>query len=209
MSLKVNESKQKKDLGRIEDGTFPARIVQIIDMGMQVQTDYKTGEPKTYDDGNTVIKPEAYINFEFPTERIEVNGEDRPRWAGKQYVISSHEKAALTAVMAAVAPGSNNVADALGKPCTVTIGSTSGGNAKVVNVTPIMKGMAVPELENPAVVFDFDDPDMSQWEKIPNWLQNKIKEATNYNGSKLQQLVDGAESQPVNEPEDFDEDIPY
>lgn len=211
MSLKVNESKQKQDLGRIDDGTYAARVVQIIDLGMQVQTDYKTGEPKTYDDGNTVIKPEVYINFEFPTERITIGDEDKPRWTGKQYVLSAHEKAALTSLMAAVAGGSNNVADALGKPCSVTVGSTSGGNAKIVNVAPLMKGMAVPELENPATVFDFDEPDMEAWEKIPNWMKEKIKEATNYNGSKLSKLVkDGEPNNATQSAQDDDsEDRPY
>lgn len=210
LALDKQQSKQKTDYGRIEDGTYPARVVQIIDLGMQVQTDWQSGEPKTYDDGNTVIKPEAYVNFEFPTERIEVNGEDKPRWAGKQYVISSHEKAALMGLMAATAPGSNNVADALTKPCTVTIGSTSGGNAKIINVAPLMKGFYVPELENPAVVFDFDDPDMSVWDKIPNWIKEKIKSATNYEGSKLSKLVEEAQSgSDSTQNGAFDDDTPY
>lgn len=216
LALDKQQTKQKQDLGRIDDGTYPARVVQIIDLGMQVQTDWQTQEPKTYDDGNTVIKPEAYVNFEFPTERITINEEDKPRWCGKQYVISSHEKAALMGLMAATAPGSNNVADALTKPCTVTIGSTSGGNAKVTNVAPIMKGMTVPELENPAVVFDFDNPDMSVWDNIPNWIKEKIKSATNYEGSKLSKLVEQTQSESnktqsgASNFDDFDtDDIPY
>ena len=212
MSLTMNQ-KPKQDLGRIEDGTYPARVVQIIDLGMQVQTDWKTQEVKTYDDGNTVIKPEVYINFEFPTERITIKEEDKPRWLGKQYILSAHEKAALTAMMKAVAPGSTNVADALTKPCSVTVGSTSNGNPKVTNVAPLMKGMAVPELENPATVFDFDNPDMDVWrsKSFPQWLKDKCMEATNYQGSKLQKLV---ESQPADQPANFsdfdmDDDIPY
>lgn len=210
MALAIDSNKAKKqDLGRVENGTYPARVVQIIDLGQQVQTDWQTQEPKTYDDGNLVIKPEAFVNFEFPTERIVIDEEDRPRWLGKQYVISSHEKAALMGLMAATAPDSKNLADALTKPCTVTVGSTSGGNAKIVGVTPLMKGTAVPELENPPVVFDFDEPDMSVWDNIPNWIKEKIKSATNYEGSKLQKLVPATQPAASGNLDDFDDDIPY
>lgn len=211
MSLNVAQ-KPKANLGRVENGTYPARPVQIIDLGQQVQTDFQTGEPKTYDDGNIVVKPEVFINFEFPTERVTVNDEDRPRWTGKQYVLSAHEKAALTQLMTAAAPGSTNVSDALGKPVTVTIGSTSGGNAKITNVAPIMKGMTVPELENPTAVFDFDEPDMEVFNKLPEWIRNRIQTAENFSGSSLSKLIgqDKAEEASAGAVPEFDDsDEPF
>lgn len=213
MSLNVAQ-KPKQNFGRVEDGTFPARVVQIIDLGQQVQTDFQTGEPKVYEDGNTVIKPEVFINFEFPTERIEIDGVDKPRWLGKQYVLSAHEKSSLYSLMQATAPGSSNVGDALTKAATVTVGSTSSGNAKITGVAPLMKGMAVPELENPTTVFDFDEPDMDVFDKLPAWIKSKIQVAVNFNGSSLQKALSGQKAQEASadaasdEPFD-DSDIPF
>ena len=46
MSLILSEiktaSKPKKDYGRLEDGTYAARIVSVIDYGLQVQTHWQT-----------------------------------------------------------------------------------------------------------------------------------------------------------------------
>lgn len=189
MSLNVNVAtpkKKKGGFGRVEDGSYPARIVQIIDMGQQEQSDWQTGEPLTYEDsGDPIIKPEVYVNYEFPTERIEIDGVDRPRWTGKTYTLSNHEKAALTALLKAVGVTSGNVADALGKDCMVSVGSTKTGNAKITNVASSMKGMVVGALENPTTAFDFDVPDMDVWEKIPDWMKQKIMNATNFAGSTL------------------------
>jgi hypothetical protein len=218
MSLNVAQ-KPKANLGRVEAGTYPARPVQIIDLGQQVQTDWQTGEPKTYDDGNIVVKPEVFINFEFPTERVTVQDEDRPRWTGKQYTLSNHEKAALTQLLNAAAPGTENVSEVLAKPVTVTVGSTSGGNAKITNVAPIMKGMAVAELENPTAVFDFDEPDMEVFNKLPEWIRNKIQTAENFSGSALSKLIgqdkaieataDAASAATDPAFEDMDDEIPF
>ena len=73
--LNLSETKKRVDYGRVEDGTYPARIVRIIDFGMQYATDWKTGEVKKYEDGNDVVQHRVWIDFEFPTETIEIDGE--------------------------------------------------------------------------------------------------------------------------------------
>lgn len=209
MALSLEKQSKKQNFSRIEDGTYPARIAQIIDIGQQKQTDWQTGEVKVYDDGNEVIKPEVFINFEFGTERIEVNGEDKPRWLGRSFIISAHEKSKMYELMQATAPGATSISEALGKACTVTVGSTSTGNAKITGISPMMRGMQVQELENPTTVFDFDEPDMAVWEKIPEWLQGKVKTAENFNGSKLARNLSAqyaAEQEPVTK---FDDNSPF
>lgn len=87
MALKAQAATggKKTDFGRVEDGTHMARVVQIIDLGMQQQTDWKTGEARTWDDGKPMIKPEVFITFEFPTERIDIDGESKPRADNNQF----------------------------------------------------------------------------------------------------------------------------
>lgn len=181
----------KKDFGRVEDGAYPARIVQIIDFGLQYETDWKTQEIKTYDDGNPMIKHKVWINFELPDETIEIDGVDKPRWYGKEYTVSAHEKSALAALLKAVdgkgnaTDGGRNVKGLLGLPAMLTIGSTSSGKAKVSAVSAVPKGMQVGALVNDETFFDLDSDDVEGFEKIPNWMKTRIKDGIGFEDTKL------------------------
>lgn len=226
MALKL-DAKQKTDFGKIGACSVHGRAVLIIDLGTQHNTDIKTRKPQyhvldaegkwakdgndflytTEDTGAPDLSPKVYINFELPTKRIDVDGESKPRWIGKEYTLSGGQNALLPKVLAAA--GVEDLPSLLDKPVMISVGVTSGGNDKITAVSPPMDGMEVGLLENTPVVFDFDEPDMEQWDKIPNWLQNKIKEAVNYEGSDLQKLVESAIPQEQPHMEDFDDDVPY
>jgi len=185
----------KKDLGRIPDGTYPARIAQVVDFGIQPQTDYQTGAP-------TESKPRLMITFEVPSERIkfedkEGNEVDRPRWIGKEYTISTFEKSNLMKLVQTLKPDAASFDQLLDLPCLLSVGSTKTGNAKVTNVMQVMAGVEVPELENPATYFDFDVPDQELYMSLPRWQREKIKEAENYSGFADTWL------------EETDEDLPF
>ena len=135
--------------------------------------------------------------FELPDERITVNGEDLPRaisvtynlpkvmteksnlwkflvsWRGKEFTPEELEGFDLVNV--------------LGAPCLVstTIGVSKQGRefAKVSGVARLPKGMIVPkETENEKVLFDITNPDcpIEEMEKLPEWIQNRIKESVEY-----------------------------
>lgn len=193
MTLDLNKAKSGGTFTRAEDGSYPARFVQVIDLGVQPQEDYQTGEAKE-------PKPRVLLTFEFPTERIEVNGEDRPRWYSKEYTISNHEKAGILKVVKSLDPSGKEMqlSKLLGKPCLITIGSTSTGKPKIVSIAPPMKGMEVGELENPPVAFDFDNPDVGLFNSLPDWLKEKIRGALNFEGSPLKDML-----------ENFNDDIPF
>lgn len=174
----------KVDFGRVEDGTYPARLVQIIDLGVQPQTDWQTGEDKD-------PAPRAIFTFELPTERIEVKDEDKPRWYSKEYTLSMGKNAALPKLIKALSPKGDvdTLPDLLGKDCMISIGTTSGGKAKITGVTKTVVGMKVPDLENKPSAFDFSEPDVDIYKTFPEWIRNKIKEAVNYPGSELEELL--------------------
>jgi hypothetical protein len=199
MSLKLKASGSKKDFGQMQPECYPARLVQIIDLGVQAQTDYTTGEPKD-------SKNRAILTFEFPTERIEVREEDRPRWLSREFTLSSHELAGIMQVVDALDSKwdakEQPISDLLGKPCQITTGLTSGKKAKILSVSKVGKGMKVGELENPASFFDFDDPNIDLFKTFPQWIRDKIKEAENYDGSLLDTKLTLAEN-------DLDDDIPF
>jgi hypothetical protein len=216
MTLILNEVKAPKvDYGRVDDGTYLGRIVSVVDLGLQPQTDWQTHEP-------TDPKERVMITLELPTERIEMPQEDgttvsRPRWIGREYTISTYDQSNLMKLISAIAPNATSLAELLNIPCMVQVGSTKNGNAKITGVMPCPKGMDVPPLENDSLNFDFSHPDLEEFKKLPAWMQTKIKEALNYTG-----FADEAEEAPEKKPakavakpkaaaieEDFDDDVPF
>jgi hypothetical protein len=197
MALTVKQSAAKQDFGRVEDGTYPARIVQIIDFGMQIETDWKTNEPKTYEDGNLMIKPKAWINFELPDETIEIDGVERPRRYGKEYTISAHEKSAMAALIKAVdskgtaTNGGKNISGLLGLPAMLAIGSTSSGKAKVSGVSGVPKGMQVGELQNEEVLFDLDNGTVEVYNTLPKWMKDRITNGEGFDSTKFSKTLAG------------------
>lgn len=207
MALNFSETKKRVDYGRVEDGTYPARVVRIIDFGLQYATDFKTGEVKKYDDGNDVIQHKVWIDFELPTETIDIDGVKKPRWYGKEYTVSSHEKAAIQALLKAADPDGKatmkgkNVVGLLGLPVMLTIGSTSTGKAKVAGSTRLIKGMSVDPLANPTLFFDLDEATYKDFELLPEWMQKRIKDGVDFESTGLYKKF--------NSMSDIEEDSPY
>lgn len=202
------------DFGRIEEGTYPARFVQLVDVGEQEQTDFQTGKP------TGKYNRELFLTYEFPTERIEVNGEDKPRWLGERVKFSLHEKAKLPKRLEAFGTGKEKTIEAmLGNSCMVEVGSTSGGNPKIMNVSKPMKGMQVGELENDARAFDMDDANLEAFDQLPEFMQEMVKNARNFKGSDIEQKlvergdnVESDDDEGVDESDDqpdFDDELPF
>jgi hypothetical protein len=195
---------------RVAEGTYPARLVQIVSLGVQ------EGEWK----GERKVTPKVTLTFELPTETITINGEEQPRWISKEFNLSLHEKSSLTPIVKALDPARQckDLSELLGKPCMVQVGSTETGNAKITSIVAPMKGMPVAEIYNQAkmLAFDFDAPDLEMFATFPQFMQEKIKSAINYNG-----FADGVQAKPTSKPamakakpqpafdEDEGDDLPF
>ena len=160
---------------RIGDGTYPARIAQVIDLGLQ----------KNEFEGQTKIQPKLWITFELPTETIEVDGEEKPRWLSKEFTKSTNDKSLLMKVLNSVYTPKEledveSFEDLLGKALLVEIGETSGGKDKWINSSKLMKGMKVDELVNPTKYFSLDNPDQEVFNSLPDFLQEKITSGEDY-----------------------------
>ena len=70
MSLTVKETKGGGG-APIEPGAYPARCVGVVDLGIQ------------HNDFNNKDQEKVRLIFELPTERVQVDGEDKPRWLSK------------------------------------------------------------------------------------------------------------------------------
>ena len=170
----------RANIERIPEGTYMSRFSAVIDLGVQPQTDWKTGEA-------TDSKPRVLLTWELPTETIEINHEDGsvehlPRLISKEYTSSNYDQSNLMKLIKVMKAGLGNLSELLDVECMVSVGSTVTGNAKVVNCVPVPSGMEVDELSKPAVSFDFDSPDQDVFLSLPNWIRNKILDAENYTG---------------------------
>jgi len=196
MSLidKYKGNTMKKE--RIGEGTYPARIVQIIRLGDQRIFHYQTGKPELNKRGEQKILPKLWVTFELPTETIEIDGEDKPRWISKEYTESTHETAAFYSVVMAADKNAPDLESLLGKAVMVTIGTTSGGKDKVTQVAPLMKGVKVDDLANPTLYYDIDDHDQDVYEKLPEFLRDKIDASEQRSSSPATFEGDGLDEPP-------------
>lgn len=205
----------------IEDGNYPARLVQVIDLGLQPQRPY-LGDPKppVHDVSFTFELVDCFMVDEEGNDIV-----DKPRWVSYTIPLRSieNEKAKSTKLAKALDPNDDTGGDfakMLGMPLNVTIGVAKKGDKVYTNIlgTTAMRprdAAKCPELVNPTKVFDLDNPDLEVFNALPEWLREKIKSNLNYQHSKLQNALKEAPADPqvgyveperegVDEPADMD-----
>jgi len=212
LALNASRIKQESKFKRAEPldaGNYPARVVQVIDFGLQPQQPYK-GEEKA-------PAHEVMLTYEFGMEFLkDENGEDdknKPRWLSETFPIRKYpeaDKAKSTKRIDAIDPKGvhrGNFAAFATLPVTVTVVnnvSKANGNVynNVGNVTPPMKGMVIPDLVNEPKVFDLDNPDMTIFGSFPEWIQEKLKSNLNFRGSILEAALGGVQEEVKDHPAD-------
>ena len=195
----------------IEVGTYPARLVRVIDLGLQAQQPYQGQE-----------KPPAHM-VDFTYELLDVfmvdkdgnEDEDKPRWISENFAIHNPaaDLAKSTKRVKALDPNNDhnfNLVDLVGATCMITIVHKEyKGNtyANVGGVTTMRAKDAekAPELKNKPVTFTLDDPDMEVFNSFPEWLQDKIKSNLEFNGSKLHKALGGSVKESSAESQDNEE----
>lgn len=201
MSLNANNvpsngSKMKAPI--LEPGSYLARVVQVIGLGLQKQDPYRGQE-----------KPPAHkirVVYELSDEFMEDEDgeiiEDRPRWIDETFPLYSldADMAKSTKRYATIDPDLKHGGDwakLVGYPVNLIIGSKVSKNTKkeynhIINTSAVRaKEVAkMPDLVNDPKVFDPGDPDMEIFFSLPKWLQDIIKEGVEYEGSDLEKLVE-------------------
>lgn len=185
----------------IEAGTYPARCVGVVDLGEQ------------HNDFNGKDQEKLILIFELPTERITVDGEDKPRWLSRQYTASLHEKSTLRQHLdawrgKAFTPeelAGFDLRNVINAPCMLTITNTEkNGNtyANIKAVSKPMKGMVVAELENAPILFDMDAEDAERvFQTLPNWMKDMVEKSPTWAQRKadvgLTEQADGDDEETI------------
>lgn len=183
MSLTVKRKKANR-IPPLPGGNYMAVVVGVIDVGEQYSERFK----------NYVNK--LLLIFEIPTETVEVDGEQKPRWLSKDFSASLNEKSNLYKTLVSFLgrdltdeelsqDGSGfDLTSLAGQGCilTVTLDTKEDGEQKnsIKQIGGLPAGIPAPHTDSELLLFDIDDRDDAVFEKLPGWIQEKIKKSTQY-----------------------------
>jgi hypothetical protein len=184
----------------LEEGSYPARLVQIILLGTQTPAPFK-GEQKP---PRLTIRATYELLDEFMKDEEGNDLPDRPRWISEEFPFMSlrADLAKSTKRYYALDPEDKSDGDwskLLTAPCIVTITKSQGKDGNIYNNVSAVSAMRpkeaakAPELVNPTLIWDFYSPDIEVFKAFPEWLQTKIKEAVDFDGSDLQSALEGGQ----------------
>lgn len=183
----------------MEPGTYGARLVQILILGVQPQREFK-GEAKP-------PKLEIMLTYEFNDEFMkDEDGEDildKPRWLSETMPFNNLAAELAKSTKRYYAFDAKGEYDGdwsqlIGAPCMVTVvvdeGKGKNAGKKYENVAAVTamrpkEAAKAPALVNPSKLFDFYNPDMEVFNKLPQWLQDKMKSAVDFGGSALEEAL--------------------
>ena len=161
----------------VEAGVYMAVCIGFIDLGEQYSEKFKS---YSYNG--------MYI-WELPGETIEIDGEQKPRQLSKEFAISASNKSNLRKFIETWNSKSYSdeefmefdLFEQIGKPCQLNVVlNETKEYANVDNLMPIPKGFPAPTTSTEFIKWDMDAWDDSAFEKIPEWIQEKIKKSTEY-----------------------------
>lgn len=184
----------------LDAGTYPARLVQVIDLGVQEQDDYQ-GKPKP---PVQMLKTTYEFVDEFMKDEDGNELTDKPRWLSEDFAFYSLESdmAKSTKRYFALDPdgeAEGDWAQLLGRPVMITIVQNpgKGKNAgkvfeKITGTSTMRKKEAdkLPPLKNEGKIFSLDDVDtVDIFMTLPEWIQKKIKESLEFEGSPMADAI--------------------
>lgn len=197
----------------LDAGMYVARCFQLLHIGNVLET-IPGMAPKKLD--------KVRFTWELPTElRVfkEENGE-QPLAISKDFTLSLHEKSALRAMLKGwrskdfteEEAAAFDISKLLGVPCMLNIThkpSKDGSQMyeQISGVTPLPKGMTCPPLINPIQELTYDNWNQELFDKLPEFLKEKIKSSDQYKAMKNpeQAFIDES-GHPLPEIED---DLPF
>lgn len=213
-AVKAGEKKKYGNTPLLDAGTYDARILSIVDLGLQ------PGSPQ-YPEPKLKLEFRFELLDEFMVSEDGSVDEKSPRVFSYEVTYNEDgymdEKANIYKLISAIPDGFTlDLHEMIGAPVTVMVQrykKQSGKNAgkednKVTSVLPMKaKNISVAgPLVNTPFFFDLGEPDLAVWKKLfkgnPYAHQDRIMASESFPGSKLQKLL-GIEA-PEHEEEESD-----
>jgi len=221
--MALNARKVKNNSGPkaplIDAGAYPARLQGVVDCGIQPQEYNKEQKTPKNVLWNTYELSDEFMPGEDGSPNVE-----KPRWFSEFMTLNNLDSDLATSTKRYYALDPNEEEDGdwaklVGKPVIVTI--VVKGEYNNIGGTSAMRSKdaaKLPDLVNPPRIFSMDDPDLEVFNSLPNFVQDKIKEGLEFEGSKLDKLLKGEKistkketTSKVREAEErvIDDEIPF
>ncbi|MCH8022373.1 MAG: hypothetical protein IH932_01320 [Thaumarchaeota archaeon] len=204
----------------LDPGTYPTRLVLIVDLGLQKQRPWQ-GEEKP-------PARELSLTYEFVDEfMFDEDGQEdtsKPRWLSESFVLYNRdsEKAKSTLRYNTLDPNDVYKGDFLkciGTPINVTVVQSPNKknperpweNVASISTMRTKDKEKCPDLVNKSAVFDLEEPNLEAFLMIPKWLQKRVLENLEFKGSLLERMLEeGAMDSPKEvEVNAEEEETPY
>ena len=211
----IAKSEGNTSIPKLENGVYTAISSMMIDIGSQ----------KSVLDNN--IRRKFIMVWNVVEEFIEVNKEKLPRVMSKEYTLSLNEKSNLRKDLQAWRGQAFteeelqgfDILNVMNKPCQLQIINEEKNGKTYNNISAIMampKGMTVSTLDEITIFITNNAETWQNWEKIPKWIQDKIKKSEGYENSDLKKYVDDyekmTEKSNITETDEViapDDDLPF
>ena len=177
MSMIV-KSEGNNTIPQLEPGVYTGVASALIDLGLQENSMYKKTQRK------------VMIIWNIVGETITVKDEELPRVISKEYTMSLGEKSTLRKdleawrgkVFSADELEGFDLRNIINTACQLQINAQEKNGRTYTNIAAIMaipKGTKIDTVDD-TYIFDTYEPETwNNYDKIPNWIKEKIKKALN------------------------------
>lgn len=174
--MKIKD-RAKPKVPPVEPGVYIGICIGIIDLGEQYSETFKK------------FSNDVMIVWELAGETVEVDGEQKPRQLSRTFSVATSKKSKLRAFLSSWNGkqygddefGEVDLFDQIGKVCQLNVVlNDTGEYANIDNLMPLPKGMPAPATDTPAIRWDMDAWDDEVFKTLPEWVQEKIKQSTQY-----------------------------
>lgn len=199
----IASEKNSSSFEPISEGLHAAVCVWVIDIGDQWSDQYQKSSRK------------VMLTWEVPDETITVDGEEKPRVISKEYTMSLSEKAVLRQHLESwrgkkfseEERAGFDLINVLGKSCQIQVLHNDKGYANIGSIVSYPRGVEPLTPYNDTIYFDLTDKaSLSLLDKIPTWIQDKIKQSPTY-----KQLVDSSVDSDTGDFQEIEDssDLPF
>lgn len=178
------------------EGTHTAVLFSIVDFGTQ---------KKVFKE-DVKFQHSIRLDWELSEEKM---SDGRPFAIGRDYTASLGKKAKLAELIkawtGAEPTNSFDISILLGRACNLTIMHSEDGYANITAVAPLKKSEKAPPPVNPLREFQIENYKAAVFEKLPDWMKEKIKASPEY-------LELGKKPEPSNNDAPVDlpnDDVPF
>ena len=207
----------------LETGTYAAVCVGVAAIGEQYVDYSKFGK----DENGKTRKPKYEYHMVFIWDiPSKLDDDGKPKQLSKEINVAFSSTSNLNKILSAwnsrtytsAECRDANLEEQIGKACILTVEATESGFSNVKAVSAIPDGMTAPTTNTPPIIFSVFEWNDDVFKTLPDWLQNKIKQSTQYqkahpptNTIDFPNPADFKPAVPVSvDASDFhDEDVPF